>query len=484
MVRQPVRRHRRRRGRAAQAARSARPAATRARVRRLPQRLEGGLQPVRPVRRRAGQARAAVGPEAPNRRPDVAKVETFLGHTGHLDLGKTEGPTGYYGSRVDAGIRGFQRDNALRIDGLINPNGPTLQRIGATLSEDLGDGARSSPAPGGAQTFAPLKDRTGIALDTVAASTLIDRVSDWLGRKASLKQNDTASTPLYSRGTAPEASSVSPDPDSPRTKLASPARAEPASENNGAGRSAAPLEQAQANHTGAWFEGGPIPGGVTYDDPVGAEKYMRGKVESWRREGLNDAADNLQRYLDGKGGIVPLSRDDARKFEHVRDGEEENRDRFVNRTFLARRTSNKSALRLRDMQDGDEINFQDNWDSTFDFSDVAYSYLLGDANFALAYGVNNLKSNGEFTAKRQGDRITIEGVVRQTWKEPYDFERGQPGAAEGHTLERHGKARPYQSIAEWEQPVRAVVRIRNGRLHDVESVKWGESHDLRKARPE
>ena len=50
-----------------------------------------------------------VGPDAPNRRPDVAKVETFLDRTGHLDLARTEGPTGYYGSRVDQGIRGFQK---------------------------------------------------------------------------------------------------------------------------------------------------------------------------------------------------------------------------------------------------------------------------------------------------------------------------------------------------------------------------------------
>ena len=39
-----------------------------------------------------------VGPDAPNRRPDVAKVETFLDRAGHLDLARTEGPTGYYGS--------------------------------------------------------------------------------------------------------------------------------------------------------------------------------------------------------------------------------------------------------------------------------------------------------------------------------------------------------------------------------------------------
>ena len=76
-----------------------------------------------------------VGPEAPNRRPDVAKVETFLDRTGYLDLAKAEGPTGYYGSRVDQGIRGFQKENALKVDGLINPDGETLQTLGALLSE-------------------------------------------------------------------------------------------------------------------------------------------------------------------------------------------------------------------------------------------------------------------------------------------------------------------------------------------------------------
>lgn len=51
--------------------------------------------------------------------------------------------------------------------------------------------------------------------------------------------------------------------------------------------------------------------------------------------------------------------------------------------------------------------------------------------------------------------MTIEGAIKHSWSEPYDFEAGQPGAAEGHMLERYGKAMPYRSIAEWEQPVKA-----------------------------
>lgn len=55
---------------------------------------------------------------------------------------------------------------------------------------------------------------------------------------------------------------------------------------------------------------------------------------------------------------------------------------------------------------------------------------------------------------------------------------GQPGAWEGHILERHGKAKPFRSLAQWEQPVRAVVRIKGDKLSAVEEVQWGDVRDL------
>lgn len=42
---------------------------------------------------------APVGPDQPNRREDVIKVETILGNTGHHDLTTTAGPLGYWGER-------------------------------------------------------------------------------------------------------------------------------------------------------------------------------------------------------------------------------------------------------------------------------------------------------------------------------------------------------------------------------------------------
>lgn len=56
----------------------------------------------------------------------MAKVETLLDRAKSLDLGKTDGPTGYAGERLFDGIRDFQKRNGLKVDGRLNPGGPTL----------------------------------------------------------------------------------------------------------------------------------------------------------------------------------------------------------------------------------------------------------------------------------------------------------------------------------------------------------------------
>ena len=73
----------------------------------------------------------SVGMTGDNRPSDVAKVEKMLGQTGHLDLGATDGPTGYYGARAEQGVKGFQKENGLKVDGLLNPGGETILALGA-----------------------------------------------------------------------------------------------------------------------------------------------------------------------------------------------------------------------------------------------------------------------------------------------------------------------------------------------------------------
>ena len=74
-----------------------------------------------------------------NRRPDVAKVETFLGQTGHYKPLK-DGPSGYVSNSLDEAIRGYQAENGLDVDGILNPGGPTI----AALASSVGEGKTES----------------------------------------------------------------------------------------------------------------------------------------------------------------------------------------------------------------------------------------------------------------------------------------------------------------------------------------------------
>jgi peptidoglycan hydrolase-like protein with peptidoglycan-binding domain len=71
----------------------------------------------------------SVGRTGTNKRRDVATIEVLLGQTGHLDLNETDGPTGYYGTRLGQAIKRFQKDHGLTADGLVTPDGETLKTI-------------------------------------------------------------------------------------------------------------------------------------------------------------------------------------------------------------------------------------------------------------------------------------------------------------------------------------------------------------------
>ena len=67
----------------------------------------------------------AVGWRERNARGDVEEVARTLHETGDLDTDRTGGPTGFFGGRMDEGIKTAQKRNGLRPDGIITPDGPT-----------------------------------------------------------------------------------------------------------------------------------------------------------------------------------------------------------------------------------------------------------------------------------------------------------------------------------------------------------------------
>ncbi|WP_217425046.1 peptidoglycan-binding protein [Magnetospirillum sp. LM-5] len=89
---------------------------------------------------------APVGPDQPNRREDVIKVETLLGNSGHLDLTKTDGPLGLWGERPEKAVKDYQSDQGLKVDGLLKPNGPTIGSLQRTTGGLMGDATPPTPS--------------------------------------------------------------------------------------------------------------------------------------------------------------------------------------------------------------------------------------------------------------------------------------------------------------------------------------------------
>ncbi|MBI5165574.1 MAG: peptidoglycan-binding protein [Magnetospirillum sp.] len=73
---------------------------------------------------------------ADNHRADVAKVETFLHRTGHYKPMVADGPNGWASTILTDSIRRFQKDNGLEIDGILQPDGPTLSTLAQTIGPD------------------------------------------------------------------------------------------------------------------------------------------------------------------------------------------------------------------------------------------------------------------------------------------------------------------------------------------------------------
>lgn len=88
---------------------------------------------------------AAVGPDQPNRREDVIRVETILGNTGHHDLSRTDGPVGYWGQRQEQAVKDWQSQNGLKVDGLLKPGGPTITSLKQAAGSLLGGFTPPSP---------------------------------------------------------------------------------------------------------------------------------------------------------------------------------------------------------------------------------------------------------------------------------------------------------------------------------------------------
>jgi len=77
----------------------------------------------------------SVGALGDNQRQDVIKTQLMLDRTGHFDLGSLGGPTGWPGGELTRGLRNYQKDRGLTVDGVMLPDGETLRSLNGELAD-------------------------------------------------------------------------------------------------------------------------------------------------------------------------------------------------------------------------------------------------------------------------------------------------------------------------------------------------------------
>ena len=107
-------------------------------------------------------------PRTRNRPGDVGRVERALGDAGVLG-GERRNPV--FDTRLETGVRDFQRRKGLKVDGLLNPGGPTIKALGRVLARPPLKGLSGAAVSANARLVRHLMTTTadGIVPDLMAA---------------------------------------------------------------------------------------------------------------------------------------------------------------------------------------------------------------------------------------------------------------------------------------------------------------------------
>jgi len=148
--------------------------------------------------------------------------------------------------------------------------------------------------------------------------------------------------------------------------------------------------------------------GQLQQDPKADEIRNRYKemIADARKKGKGFAADNLQYFIDGKGGTKNVSLSTLNQFGAFKTAVSRNQSRFE-----------KQAIAVAyGLKDGETREVNDYWDAVVDpggFSELFY-----------ASGKSQVTSKGKIKVTRKGNEIIVEGVVENTWQDPYNWNPG------------------------------------------------------------
>ena len=388
-----------------------------------------------------------VGPFGPNRRADVGKVETFMSRSGDFDLKPTDGPTGYYGLRLEDSINSFQKANGLKPDGLLNPFGETIRTLAGKLTNQIKPPTRPAPIPkpaapltlpgqgaGAGQENVPLKHPGGgPGGKHPEAAAAAPPKKDPL---EAFKKADRESI----KGL--EASEKS------RQALGDPERATIKQE----------IERIQADVR--WNLGVAKLGNRAFK----GVRQVTGIQKPTLR--IDRAIKAYERFLAGTGGVQDYPAKWFLEHEVVR-ASEQTVHKYYEEWLTGARTSSlpKANLiqRLLKLKENARIKDQEEWQARVTFRP---EHKLDDQKLLIRN--SHIFGDGKFTFTRKGNIIEVSGIVEHKILDPFTFSPDRvnrfPG---GQTLvhndmlflQKHTKAKPFTVRSIWHRKMTMRLQI-------------------------
>lgn len=189
------------------------------------------------------------------------------------------------------------------------------------------------------------------------------------------------------------------------------------------------------------------------------ERNYRSIVADGRGHGYNVAADNLERFLAGTGGVKNENVTWLRGFAEITAAERTNQGRF------------ESSLndQANQMHHGDRRTFTDHWDRM----------LTGSGELYYASGTSTIRSTGNFSLEMIENEVSISGTVTHHWFDPYDWHAGLSAFVPGHgsvsdadalLLQRYRGARQFDMQADWTQTLSGHISV--GHVWNTKSFSW------------
>jgi hypothetical protein len=180
------------------------------------------------------------------------------------------------------------------------------------------------------------------------------------------------------------------------------------------------------------------------------ERTYQRMIKNARKKGYKVAADNLERFLKGIGGVKKIPVNWLRGFSAVTDADRVNQKRFE-------KSLTEKAYKLKDEKSEAFHDYGDRKLTASSFTELYY-----------ASGTSTLRSTGTFKLTRKGKVITIKGSVDHHWWDKYDWHAGLAAYIPGYgtisdsdalLLQKHRGAAPFDMEAYWKQSVIGTVEI-------------------------